>query len=84
MTNAYRHGAASRIEIDAQQNDQQITLTIRDNGKGVDLATLTPGYGLRGMQSRVNALGGDFTLSVDNGTCLNVTLPTVSSSANEN
>ncbi|MGP2411578.1 signal transduction histidine-protein kinase/phosphatase UhpB [Yersinia enterocolitica] len=84
VTNAYRHGAASRIEINAQQNDRQITLTIRDNGKGVDLATLTPGYGLRGMQSRVSALGGDFTLSVDNGTCLNVILPTVSLPANEN
>ncbi|MGM7892359.1 signal transduction histidine-protein kinase/phosphatase UhpB [Yersinia enterocolitica] len=84
ITNAYRHGAASRIEINAQQDKQQITLTIRDNGKGVDLATLTPSYGLRGMQSRVSALGGSFTLSVDNGTCLNVILPTISLPSNEN
>lgn len=84
VTNAYRHGAASRIEINAQQVNQQIILTIRDNGKGVDLATLTPGYGLRGMQSRVSALGGSFTLSVDNGTCLNVILPANSLPANEN
>ncbi|AJJ61674.1 signal transduction histidine-protein kinase/phosphatase UhpB [Yersinia aldovae] len=84
VTNAYRHGAAKRIEINARQDNQQIFLTIRDNGKGIDLASLTPGYGLRGMQSRVSALGGSFTLSVDNGTCLNVTLPAVSLSANEN
>lgn len=78
VTNAYRHGAASRIEINARQDSQQIYLTIRDNGKGIDLTTLTPGYGLRGMQSRVSALGGSFNLSVDQGTCLNVILPTVS------
>ncbi|CQJ28341.1 signal transduction histidine-protein kinase/phosphatase UhpB [Yersinia mollaretii] len=84
VTNAYRHGAASRIEIDARQDNQKIYLTIRDNGKGIDLATLTPGYGLRGMQSRVSALGGSFSLSVDQGTCLNVILPTVSLPADEN
>ncbi|AIN19781.1 histidine kinase family protein [Yersinia rochesterensis] len=84
VTNAYRHGGASRIEINAKQDKQKIYLTIRDNGKGMDLATLTPGYGLRGMQSRVSALGGSFSLSVDQGTCLSVTLPTNSLSANEN
>ncbi|MFJ1231443.1 signal transduction histidine-protein kinase/phosphatase UhpB [Yersinia proxima] len=83
ITNAYRHGAASRIEINARQDKHQIMLTIHDNGKGVDLAALTPGYGLRGMQSRVSALGGSFTLSVDNGTCLSVILPTFSLPANE-
>ncbi|MGE4800361.1 signal transduction histidine-protein kinase/phosphatase UhpB [Yersinia hibernica] len=84
VTNAYRHGAANRIEINATQDNQNIYLTIRDNGKGVDLATLTPGYGLRGMQSRVSALGGSFSLSVNQGTCLNVILPTVSTPAKEN
>ncbi|CNI55089.1 MULTISPECIES: signal transduction histidine-protein kinase/phosphatase UhpB [Yersinia] len=84
VTNAYRHGAASRIEINARQDSQNIYLTIRDNGKGIDLATLTPGYGLRGMQSRVSALGGNFSLSVDQGTCLNVILPTVSLPAHQN
>ncbi|OVZ83500.1 two-component system sensor histidine kinase UhpB [Yersinia kristensenii] len=84
VTNAYRHGAANRIEINATQDNQNIYLTIRDNGKGVDLATLTAGYGLRGMQSRVSALGGSFSLSVNQGTCLNVILPTVSTPAKEN
>ncbi|CNE27224.1 signal transduction histidine-protein kinase/phosphatase UhpB [Yersinia nurmii] len=77
VTNAYRHGEASRIEVDARQVKQQVHLTIRDNGKGVDLEKFTPGYGLRGMQERVSALGGHFKLQVDNGTCLSVILPTV-------
>lgn len=84
VTNAYRHGAASRIEINARQDNQQIYLTISDNGKGIDLASITPGYGLRGIQSRVSAFGGNVSLSVDNGTCLNVTLPTVSLSTKGN
>jgi two-component system, NarL family, sensor histidine kinase UhpB len=84
VTNAYRHGNATRIEINARQDDQKIYLTIRDNGKGIDLATLTPGYGLRGMESRVSALGGSFSLNVDQGTCLNVILPTVSLPVSQN
>ncbi|OWF79308.1 two-component system sensor histidine kinase UhpB [Yersinia rohdei] len=84
VTNAYRHGGASRIEINARQDNQKIYLMIRDNGKGVDLASITPSYGLRGMQSRVSALGGSFSFNVDDGTCLNVILPTISLPANGN
>ena len=53
-------------------------LTIRDNGVGIDLANHEPGYGLRGMQERISALGGRLRLTSENGSCLNVILPTVS------
>lgn len=84
VTNAYRHGAATRIEVNVQQVKQQVHLTIRDNGKGVNLELFTPGYGLRGMQERVSALGGSFKLEGNNGTCLSVILPTVPSLTKQN
>lgn len=82
VTNACRHAQASRIDVDARLRDAsgspQIHLTLRDNGIGIDMAQHVPGYGLRGMRERISALGGQLHLTVDNGTCLTVILPTVS------
>ncbi|MGO4746231.1 signal transduction histidine-protein kinase/phosphatase UhpB [Serratia quinivorans] len=89
VTNVCRHAAASRIELDARLRHPkgrppQILLTIRDNGIGIDLANHEPGYGLRGMQERISALGGRLRLTSESGTCLNVILPTVSTAEEPN
>jgi two-component system sensor histidine kinase UhpB len=89
VTNVCRHAAASRIELDAHLRHRkgqppQILLTIRDNGIGIDLANHEPGYGLRGMQERISALGGSLRLTSGSGTCLNVILPTVSAAEGQN
>jgi two-component system sensor histidine kinase UhpB len=89
VTNVCRHAAASRIELDARLSHRkgqppQVLLTIRDNGVGIDLANHEPGYGLRGMQERISALGGSLRLTSENGTSLNVILPTVSAVEGQN
>src|SRR5262249_23563389 len=53
-----------------------LELTVRDDGFGI-AAGQTQGFGLRGMQERVQALGGDFTIESGNGcgTCVRIVIP---------
>ncbi|MGP2730652.1 signal transduction histidine-protein kinase/phosphatase UhpB, partial [Serratia marcescens] len=61
-----------------------IALTIRDNGAGFDEENHQPGYGLRGMQERISALGGSLRFTAEGGACLSVILPTVSPAQTQN
>lgn len=56
MTNAYRHGHASIIDIAVSWEEAFICIRIADNGKGVEF--LKEGNGLTGIRERVEALGG--------------------------
>lgn len=61
VTNAIRHGKATRVGIHLEQTGRRYTMWIRDNGCGFDPARLAgdrPGLGLRSMQARAKALGG--------------------------
>src|SRR5690606_15990900 len=61
ITNAIRHAGADNLWIQARREDGKVSITARDDGKGV--ATIIPGNGLRGMRERLAQLGG--TLQVD-------------------
>ncbi|HEU4627552.1 MAG TPA: ATP-binding protein [Steroidobacteraceae bacterium] len=62
LTNVYKHAAATRIDVDLRREDGRITLTVQDDGRGVDLQTRPPGFGLNGMRERVTLLGGELEL----------------------
>src|SRR5215470_1102275 len=53
-----------------------LELTVRDDGFGIATGQ-TQGFGLRGMQERVQALGGDFTVETERGlgTCVRIVIP---------
>lgn len=73
ITNATEHGDATRIRLQLQfSEDDCVTLTISDNGSGLDetmpdLETLADGghFGLIGMHERADALGGRLALTPD-------------------
>lgn len=87
LTNAIRHAQASRVEIALAEkrsdNDRpsedgpaELILTIRDDGCGI--APGTPmGFGIRGMQERVQGLGGSYTIRAANGggTVVEIAIP---------
>lgn len=88
LTNAIRHAQANRVEImiaettggdagrPAADGPAQLNLTIRDNGRGI--APGTPmGFGMRGMQERVQGLGGSYTIGAANkgGTVVEIAIP---------
>lgn len=79
LNNIVKHARASEVTIMLECTAQQINLDVRDNGIGFDLnhtPQQTGGMGLRGMQERVEYLGG--TLNIDSvpggGTCVRVEL----------
>jgi signal transduction histidine kinase len=56
LTNAYRHGRASAVDIVVGIRGRNLYIRISDNGIGG--SKLVPGNGLTGMKERVNHLGG--------------------------
>jgi two-component system sensor histidine kinase UhpB len=71
LTNAIRHAGASAVTVAAREvgRDEagtRLALVIRDNGHGFAAGSI-PGFGLRGMQERVQALGGTFAIETGPG-----------------
>lgn len=56
LTNAFRHGRATKIFVSFCRIGEGIELTVRDNGEGAE--TATGGFGLIGIRERVEELGG--------------------------
>jgi signal transduction histidine kinase len=56
MTNAFRHGGATRVSVRFSARNGQIAVLVRDNGRGAE--EVEEGIGLAGMRERVEQLGG--------------------------
>jgi signal transduction histidine kinase len=79
LNNVAKHANATHVDVVLDDNDENIILSIRDNGAGMPVcqsaATIT--HGLRGMRERAGYLGGDvkITSAPGHGTSIVVTLP---------
>lgn len=73
MTNALRHGKATRIEIDAKKIDGVLHLKILDNGRGCK--EMKKGFGTKHMKERVAMLGGSIHFSGENGFLIDARIP---------
>ena len=58
LNNVRKHAGASAVAIGLTYGAEAATVEIRDDGVGFDVAALAPGYGLGGMQARVEQVGG--------------------------
>src|SRR5258707_7295213 len=79
----YSEGSATQRSDRSRQQPTSVggggawlELTVRDDGFGI-AADQAPGFGLRGMQERVQALGGEFAIEAGNGcgTCVRIVIP---------
>ena len=77
LANVAHHSQARQVEIDLTWSGDQIHLTIRDNGKGFDLARAAgKGVGLSSMRERVEALHGTLLIASSSaGTTIEVFAP---------
>jgi PAS domain S-box-containing protein len=67
--NAVEHGAAREVQINLAFYDNNLLLTIRDNGKGFPSSANGNGMGLRIMRYRAQCIGGSCEVqSSDKGT----------------
>ncbi|PQO43926.1 PAS domain S-box protein [Blastopirellula marina] len=86
VTNAIKHGEATRIDITLLGADNSITMEIRDNGCGLGAKPISNlGTGLKIMQYRAGLMGGVFQIAPGprGGTLVSCTVSTQSSFADE-
>ena len=78
ITNAVRHGSATRVNTRLRFGPDWVTLVVRDDGSGFDVPSRSiSGFGLTSMRERADALDGSLTLESQpgRGTVISVTLP---------
>ncbi|MSR13664.1 MAG: PAS domain S-box protein [Gammaproteobacteria bacterium] len=79
LTNVAKHAAASEVKVTFSLQQDRMSLLVVDNGRGftVDALSTVKAFGIRGLQARINQLGGKLSLTpaVPRGTRLAVTLP---------
>ncbi|MGE5452099.1 MAG: PAS domain S-box protein [Acidobacteriota bacterium] len=79
LTNIARHAHASRVTIGLIRQNDVLSLSITDNGKGFDSADVMSrsAFGLRGMRERVQAQGGQLSVISRHGagTTIDIQLP---------
>ncbi len=76
VTNIIRHSGASRCDVSLALEGGTMLFRIADNGTLKEaLAPLRHGNGLCGMQERVDGIGGQLALRVNNGLALELRLP---------
>lgn len=84
LENIVRHSEARAITFQLQQTGDGVSLTIADDGKGIDTEVLRgsrtdspDGFGLRGMKERAALIGGrlEITNQEDRGTLVHLQVP---------
>ena len=79
LTNVLRYAGVTNASVTLLKAGDNITVGIKDDGRGFNYAALTTGQsnGISGMRERVFTLGGAFSLEtgLGKGTCIDVDLP---------
>jgi histidine kinase-related ATPase len=66
ITNAMRHGNATKITVLLMYNQAQLVVTIKDNGQGATSKELVPKGGLKSLQERLRREGGIVEMNSSN------------------
>lgn len=81
VNNVIKHAKADRLSIQIVKDDEGISISIEDNGKGFDKTKIKEkeGIGFQNIQARVNLLKGSFEVDSipDKGTLLLIYIPSV-------
>ncbi len=68
LQNVTKHcGSGARVDLRAAEEPYGLRFVIADDGPGFDTAVITPTRGLTGMRDRVEAIGGELTISSTQG-----------------
>ncbi|MCR5526663.1 MAG: sensor histidine kinase [Lachnospiraceae bacterium] len=73
ITNAIRHGKATKIKIEMQRTEEGIHILISDNGEGCK--NIEEGFGLRHMRERVQMLQGKIEFRSEAGFEIETEIP---------
>jgi signal transduction histidine kinase len=67
LQNAAKYAEANEVAVTLLEEDGELVLSIRDDGRGFDRATTRLGGGLQNMTDRLAALGGTLTVRSRSG-----------------
>jgi PAS domain S-box-containing protein len=77
IKNTQKYSAAQKVMLNIEFKDQKLHLYISDDGIGFDRSLPNKGVGLQNMFSRINAIGGNYSLNTApaQGVRLRVSVP---------
>jgi PAS domain S-box-containing protein len=84
LTNACRHSRSEKVQVKLVQNDDELTLEVRDWGVGFEPQAIAANrYGVEGIRERSRILGGKCTLRTKpgEGTVIRVKVPVIEAAA---
>ena len=67
LNNAVKHSGASTILVQVMRQQNNLTITVEDNGLGFNKETVMQGAGLKNIQSRVDYLKGQLDIQTTPG-----------------
>ncbi len=82
LTNVFRHSGAAKAWVTVEKKEMQVSLSVRDDGKGISehisqFQNGSIGVGIAGMRQRVKELGGEIRMrNAGPGTAVEVVIPT--------
>jgi two-component system NarL family sensor kinase len=78
LNNTVRHAEATAIDVLIEQSEKELAVMVKDNGKGFDEEKVTKekkGLGLFNIRRRITLIGGDVSITSQNGTEINIVIP---------
>ncbi len=74
LNNALKYSDATKIEVTITEEQENLIIAIRDNGKGFDINTIELGNGLKNMQERIEEIGGKLHIEsiINKGTSITI------------
>lgn len=77
LQNIYKYATASEVVLEIKKIEDEILISITDNGQGFDVAKIREGIGLKNMQSRIKIIGGIFNIDsvIGKGTSIKISIP---------
>ncbi len=73
LKNAYRHANANKLTVSITENTETITVTLQNETKS-RITEILEGGGLTGLRQRIENMGGAFSVKVENGVTIKLTL----------
>ncbi len=79
IQNASKHARANRVDVRIRKNsDASILVTVEDDGRGFDPERVSAhamgGQGLKGIEERINLIGGSFSIESQRGVGTKISL----------
>jgi signal transduction histidine kinase len=77
LNNIHKHAHANNVWIEVNQNQNYLSLKIKDDGKGFDTGLSTHRNGLKNLRSRVEKWNGKITIQSEEnkGTGIEIKIP---------